>query len=115
MPCVPPGSDPCLPSQVHLPSLTAFSNFRVAAKKLLYRASCLDFSPHSGFFSVANNRGRAVLYRSVHGELGRRVTFPHHLMVCVCVCPGCCITRTSEEPPPPVNVQTVAISKETFS
>ncbi|XP_029014453.1 U3 small nucleolar RNA-associated protein 18 homolog isoform X2 [Betta splendens] len=51
---------------IHLPSLTAFSNFGVTARKVIYRASCLDFSPHSGFFSLANNRGRALLYRLLH-------------------------------------------------
>ncbi|KAI3359602.1 hypothetical protein L3Q82_013786 [Scortum barcoo] len=50
---------------VHLPSLTVFSNFPVAKKKIVYRASCLDFSPHSGFFSLANNKGHAPLYRNV--------------------------------------------------
>ncbi|CAJ1075484.1 U3 small nucleolar RNA-associated protein 18 homolog isoform X2 [Xyrichtys novacula] len=51
---------------VHLPSLTVFSNFPVQKKKTVYRASCLDFSPHSGFFSLANNKGFAPLYRLLH-------------------------------------------------
>uniref|UniRef100_A0A3P9B750 U3 small nucleolar RNA-associated protein 18 homolog n=1 Tax=Maylandia zebra TaxID=106582 RepID=A0A3P9B750_9CICH len=51
---------------VHLPSLTVFSNFPVAKRKIVYRASCLDFSPHSGFFSLANNKGHAPLYRLLH-------------------------------------------------
>uniref|UniRef100_A0A3Q2UMZ4 U3 small nucleolar RNA-associated protein 18 homolog n=1 Tax=Fundulus heteroclitus TaxID=8078 RepID=A0A3Q2UMZ4_FUNHE len=51
---------------VHLPSLTVFSNFPVAKRKIVYRASCLDFSPHSGFFSLANNKGHAPLFRSAH-------------------------------------------------
>ncbi|KAM9393054.1 U3 small nucleolar RNA-associated protein 18 homolog [Pholidichthys leucotaenia] len=51
---------------VHLPSLTVFSNFPVATRKVVYRASCLDFSPHSGFFSVANNKGHAPLFRLLH-------------------------------------------------
>lgn len=49
--------------QVHLPSLNVFSNFPVSKKKMVYRASCLDFSPHSGFFSLANDKGRAPLFR----------------------------------------------------
>ncbi|KAM4598104.1 U3 small nucleolar RNA-associated protein 18 homolog isoform 2-T2 [Polymixia lowei] len=51
---------------VHLPSLTVFSNFPVSKKKIVYRTSCLDFSPHSGFFSLANNKGRAPLFRLLH-------------------------------------------------
>lgn len=51
---------------VHLPSLTVFSNFPVSKRKFVYRASCLDFSPHSGFFSLANNKGHAPLFRLLH-------------------------------------------------
>ncbi|XP_068606247.1 U3 small nucleolar RNA-associated protein 18 homolog [Brachionichthys hirsutus] len=51
---------------VHLPSLTVFSNFPVSKKKIIYRAGCLDFSPHSGFFSLANNKGHAPLFRLLH-------------------------------------------------
>lgn len=51
---------------VHLSSLTVFSNFPVAKNKLVYRTSCLDFSPNSGFFSLANNKGHAPLYRLLH-------------------------------------------------
>lgn len=51
---------------VHLPSLTVFSNFPVAKRKIVYRASCLDFSPHGGFFSLANNKGHAPLFRLLH-------------------------------------------------
>ncbi|XP_034046663.1 U3 small nucleolar RNA-associated protein 18 homolog isoform X2 [Thalassophryne amazonica] len=51
---------------VHLPSLTVFSNFPVTRKKIIYRATCLDFSPHSGFFSLANNKGHAPLFRLLH-------------------------------------------------
>ncbi|KAM4535272.1 U3 small nucleolar RNA-associated protein 18 homolog [Fundulus diaphanus] len=51
---------------VHLPSLTVFSNFPVAKRKFVYRTSCLDFSPHSGFFSLANNKGHAPLFRLLH-------------------------------------------------
>ncbi|XP_078101555.1 U3 small nucleolar RNA-associated protein 18 homolog isoform X2 [Sander vitreus] len=51
---------------VHLPSLSVFSNFPVSKRKIVYRASCLDFSPHSGFFSLANNKGHAPLFRLLH-------------------------------------------------
>ncbi|XP_076015538.1 LOW QUALITY PROTEIN: U3 small nucleolar RNA-associated protein 18 homolog [Genypterus blacodes] len=51
---------------VHLPSLSVFSNFPVSKRKLVYRSSCLDFSPHSGFFSLANNKGHAPLFRLLH-------------------------------------------------
>ncbi|XP_008285805.1 U3 small nucleolar RNA-associated protein 18 homolog isoform X1 [Stegastes partitus] len=51
---------------VHLPSLTVFSNFPVAKRKIVYRTSCLDFSPNSGFFSLANNKGQAPLFRLLH-------------------------------------------------
>ncbi|CAL8272655.1 unnamed protein product [Lota lota] len=52
---------------VHLPSLTVFSNFPITTKKkYIHRTSCLDFSPHSGFFSLANNKGVAQLMRLLH-------------------------------------------------
>ncbi|XP_041859481.1 U3 small nucleolar RNA-associated protein 18 homolog [Melanotaenia boesemani] len=51
---------------VHLPSLTVFSNFPVSKRKIVHRASCLDFSPNSGFFSLANNKGHAPLFRLLH-------------------------------------------------
>ncbi|KAK2833936.1 hypothetical protein Q5P01_017825 [Channa striata] len=51
---------------VHLSSLTVFSNFPVSKRKIVYRPSCLDFSPRSGFFSLANNKGHAPLFRLLH-------------------------------------------------
>ncbi|KAM7387635.1 hypothetical protein PAMA_009988 [Pampus argenteus] len=51
---------------LHLPSFTVFSNFPVSKRKIIYRASCLDFSPHSGFFALANNKGHAPLFRLLH-------------------------------------------------
>uniref|UniRef100_A0AAR2LF02 U3 small nucleolar RNA-associated protein 18 homolog n=1 Tax=Pygocentrus nattereri TaxID=42514 RepID=A0AAR2LF02_PYGNA len=48
---------------VHIPSFTVFSNFPLFRKKAIYRSHCLDFSPNSGFYSVANNKGHAVLFR----------------------------------------------------
>lgn len=51
---------------VHLPSLTVFSNFPMFRRKIIYRTHCLDFSPNSGFYSVANNKGNALLFRLLH-------------------------------------------------
>lgn len=51
---------------VHLPSLTVFSNFPIAKKKYIHRTNCIDFSPHSGYFSLANNKGAAQLMRLLH-------------------------------------------------
>ncbi|KAI2644517.1 hypothetical protein H4Q32_031077 [Labeo rohita] len=48
---------------VHLPSFTVFSNFPQFQKKTIFRTRCLDFSPRSGFYSVANNKGNALLFR----------------------------------------------------
>ncbi|KAM9744838.1 U3 small nucleolar RNA-associated protein 18 homolog [Menidia menidia] len=51
---------------VHLPSLCVFSNFPVPSRKGVFRTSSMDFSPHSGFFSLANNKGHAPLFRLLH-------------------------------------------------
>uniref|UniRef100_A0A667X2T1 Uncharacterized protein n=1 Tax=Myripristis murdjan TaxID=586833 RepID=A0A667X2T1_9TELE len=51
---------------LHLPSFTVFSNFPLSKKKIVHRTSCLDFSPNSGFFSMADNKGRAPLFRLLH-------------------------------------------------
>ncbi|KAM5134997.1 U3 small nucleolar RNA-associated protein 18 homolog [Mantella aurantiaca] len=52
---------------VHIPSFTVFSNFPVQGKrKIIHLARSMDFSPHSGFFSIANNKGDALLYRLKH-------------------------------------------------
>lgn len=51
---------------VHIPSFTVFSNFPVFRRKIIYRAQCMDFSPRSGFFSIATNKGKALLYRLKH-------------------------------------------------
>ncbi|XP_032641067.1 U3 small nucleolar RNA-associated protein 18 homolog [Chelonoidis abingdonii] len=51
---------------VHIPSLTVFSNFPVFRRKLIYLAQTMDFSPRSGFFSIGNNKGTALLYRLKH-------------------------------------------------
>ncbi|XP_078257730.1 U3 small nucleolar RNA-associated protein 18 homolog, partial [Rhinoraja longicauda] len=51
---------------IHIPSFTAFSNFPIFRRKNIYQAQAMDFSPRSGFFSIANNNGRALLYRVKH-------------------------------------------------
>jgi len=50
---------------MHFPSMTVYSNFPHVSENVM-RPQCLDFSPHSGFFSLGNNRGRALLYRLKH-------------------------------------------------
>ncbi|KAJ0058568.1 hypothetical protein NL108_017069 [Boleophthalmus pectinirostris] len=51
---------------LHVPSLTVFSNFPVSKRKICNRVQDVGFSPHSGFFCLVNNRGRAPLYRLLH-------------------------------------------------
>ncbi|XP_067281888.1 U3 small nucleolar RNA-associated protein 18 homolog [Pseudorasbora parva] len=51
---------------VHLPSFTVFSNFPQFNKKTIFQCRSLDFSPRSGFYSVANNKGQALLFRLLH-------------------------------------------------
>ncbi|XP_006635381.1 U3 small nucleolar RNA-associated protein 18 homolog [Lepisosteus oculatus] len=51
---------------VHIPSFSVFSNFPVFRRKTIFLPQCMDFSPRSGFFSVANNKGKALLYRLKH-------------------------------------------------
>nr|XP_061805630.1 U3 small nucleolar RNA-associated protein 18 homolog [Nerophis lumbriciformis] len=51
---------------VHLASTSVFSNFPISKRKVVYRTSCMDFSPHGGFFSLANNKGHAPLFRLLH-------------------------------------------------
>lgn len=51
---------------VHLPSFSVFSNFPQFRKKTIFRTQSLDFSPRSGFLSVANNKGAALLFRLLH-------------------------------------------------
>ncbi|MCI4391702.1 hypothetical protein PGIGA_G00137550 [Pangasianodon gigas] len=48
---------------VHIPSFSVFSNFPLFRKKTIYRPHCIDFSPHSGFYSIANDKGQALLFR----------------------------------------------------
>uniref|UniRef100_A0A8C3P2K9 U3 small nucleolar RNA-associated protein 18 homolog n=1 Tax=Cyanoderma ruficeps TaxID=181631 RepID=A0A8C3P2K9_9PASS len=51
---------------VHLPSYTVFSNFPVFRRKQIYLTQSMDFSPRSGYFSIANNKGKALLFRLKH-------------------------------------------------
>ncbi|XP_055510257.1 U3 small nucleolar RNA-associated protein 18 homolog [Leucoraja erinacea] len=51
---------------IHIPSFTAFSNFPIFRRRTIYQAQAMDFSPRSGFFSIASNNGRALLYRVKH-------------------------------------------------
>ncbi|XP_039536352.1 U3 small nucleolar RNA-associated protein 18 homolog [Pimephales promelas] len=51
---------------VHLPSFTVFSNFPKFQKKMIFQTQSVDFSPRSGFYSVANNKGHALLFRLLH-------------------------------------------------
>ncbi|XP_016326130.1 U3 small nucleolar RNA-associated protein 18 homolog isoform X3 [Sinocyclocheilus anshuiensis] len=39
---------------------------RLFQKKTIFQTCCLDFSPRSGFYSVANNKGHALLFRLLH-------------------------------------------------
>lgn len=50
---------------VHLPSFSVFSNWPTSKTPLHYVTS-LAFSPHSGYLSVGNDRGRVLLYRLNH-------------------------------------------------
>eukprot|EP00879_Flechtneria_rotunda_P019216 GHRR01020177.1.p1 GENE.GHRR01020177.1~~GHRR01020177.1.p1 ORF type:complete len:484 (+),score=161.27 GHRR01020177.1:607-2058(+) len=50
---------------VHLPSLTVYSNWPTSRSPLQYVHSAA-FSPHSGFLSIGNAKGRALLYRLHH-------------------------------------------------
>lgn len=48
--------------QLHLPSLTVFSNWPTSRTPLRY-VNAFDFSPNSGYLSIGNDRGKALLYR----------------------------------------------------
>nr|CAD7438930.1 unnamed protein product [Timema bartmani] len=47
---------------VHFPSMTVFNNFPSA--QTLFRPQCLDFSLNSGYFTLGNGKGAALLFRS---------------------------------------------------
>ncbi|KAL9971505.1 hypothetical protein ACROYT_G017676 [Oculina patagonica] len=50
---------------LHLPSLTVFSNWPTSRTPLRY-VNTFDFSPNSGYLSIGNDRGKALLYRLNH-------------------------------------------------
>ncbi|KAL7748805.1 U3 snoRNP protein [Sorochytrium milnesiophthora] len=47
---------------VHMPSCRVFPNWPTQSTPLKY-VQCADFSPHSGFLGVGNDKGRVLLYR----------------------------------------------------
>nr|CAD7432978.1 unnamed protein product [Timema monikensis] len=46
---------------VHFPSMTVFNNFP-SAQTPLFRPQCLDFSLNSGYFTLGNGKGAALLF-----------------------------------------------------
>lgn len=50
---------------VHVPTQTVFSNFPKKTSSLHIPIS-LDFSPNSGYLTIGNNKGKALLYRIRH-------------------------------------------------
>eukprot|EP00122_Pirum_gemmata_P020533 Pgem_evm1s19196 len=50
---------------LHLGSMSVFQNWPTKATPLRYVHSA-DFSPNSGYLTVANDRGHALLYRLNH-------------------------------------------------
>nr|CAD7570892.1 unnamed protein product [Timema californicum] len=47
---------------VHFPSMTVFNNFP-SAQSTFFRPQCLDFSLNSGYFTLGNRKGAALLFR----------------------------------------------------
>lgn len=54
-------TEPLPSNQIHLPSLTAFSNWPTSSTPLGHVTS-VDFSPRSEYIAVGNSRGRVLLY-----------------------------------------------------
>ena len=50
---------------VHVPSMTVFSNFP-GWSTAVHEPHCLDLSLSSGYLTIGNNKGRALLYRLQH-------------------------------------------------
>ena len=46
-------------------SRTVFANWPTPSTPL-HNVACVDFSPHSGYLAIGNDRGRALLYRLNH-------------------------------------------------
>lgn len=59
------GADEAL-KLLHVPSLSVFSNFPLSKRKIVFKVQDMAFSPNSGFFCFANNKGHAPLYRLLH-------------------------------------------------
>lgn len=53
------------PTQIHMPTLTCYSNWPTQRTPLGY-VSSMCFSPHSGMLAMGNDKGRALLYRVNH-------------------------------------------------
>jgi len=49
---------------LHFPSMTVFENF--PKQQQIFRVNSVAFSPGGGYFSLGNNKGRALLYRLRH-------------------------------------------------
>lgn len=62
-PCYSPSIDLLTPLylQIHLPSMTAFSNWPTSSTPLGH-VTAIDFSAGSEYVAVGNNRGRVLLY-----------------------------------------------------
>lgn len=66
-----PYSTACCPaalsdrSVLHVPSMTIFQNWPTSKSPLHY-VHCAAFSPHSGYLTIGNARGRVLLYRLHH-------------------------------------------------
>lgn len=51
---------------IHIPSMTAFSNFPDKSLTGLRIPTSMDFSPHGGYFTVGTHNGSALLFRLQH-------------------------------------------------
>lgn len=51
---------------IHLPSMTVFRNFPDSLDKDVTYPRLLDISPNSGYLTIGNNKGQALLYRIKH-------------------------------------------------
>jgi U3 small nucleolar RNA-associated protein 18 len=50
---------------VHLPSMTTFSNWPTTQTPLRY-VNAVAFSPHGGYLTIGNDKGKVLLYRLNH-------------------------------------------------
>lgn len=51
---------------VHFPSFSVFSNYPEMTDSKIRIPISMDFSPHSGYFAIGNQKGHALLYRLKH-------------------------------------------------